>query len=150
MQITLVLHLRLLIASLSATKKMSNYPREIIIKKPLWDFMKHCEVYSTAASSEKPAFEIHHALLFRKMIDENILGHDGASLLQHAWTQLKELKEKIHKRNFKIIDGQIPIWNELDSDSPEYWLDTEGIDEWFEEWDEAFKKAVEGVVADDS
>ena len=61
-----------LIASLYATQTMNNYPKEIIIEKPLWDFMEHCEVYSTASSSEKQAFEIHHALLLRKMIDENI------------------------------------------------------------------------------
>jgi hypothetical protein len=123
---------------------MEKYPKEIVIEQPLWDFMEYCEVYSSAASSEKNAFEIHLALLLRKMIDENISGHNGGSLLRQAWKQLKALKEKIKSRNFKTFDNQIPIWKDIKSDLPEYWLDIEGIDEWFDKWEREFKKAVDG------
>lgn len=112
--------------------------------------MEHCEVYSSAASSEKLAFEIHQALLLRKMIDENISGRNGSSLLRQAWSQLKILKEIIKNREFKVVDNQIPIWSDLKSELPEYWLEIEGIDEWFEKWDEEFKKAVEGWAVNDS
>ena len=110
--------------------------------------MAHCEVYCTAACCEKGAFEIHPALLLRKKIDENVSGKDGDGLLRKAWEQLKVIREKINSKEYEVEKNPIPIWHKLDKDLPDFWLETEGVEKWFEDWNQAFDEAINGVLAE--
>jgi hypothetical protein len=61
---------------------MTDYPRQVVIESPLWDFMEHCEVYCSASCCGMDAFEVHHALILRKVIDENLGGKDGQKIFK--------------------------------------------------------------------
>jgi hypothetical protein len=118
-----------------------DYPRELIIRNPLWAFMMHCEIYCTAACCGIDAFEIHPSLLLRKVIDENLAGRDGNQLFWLAWKQLREITVFVDTIKLKSINEQVPFWNEEETRLPQYWLPESKIREWLIQWDDVFEKA---------
>ena len=121
---------------------MTKYPRQIVIKKPLWDFMEYCQVYCSAACCGTEAFEIHPALLLRRVYDENLSGKDGHKLFWDAWQQLRDLMHYVDNHNLTIIEGGgLPIWSEEITDLPQYWFAGDEFSRWLKIWDETFIKA---------
>jgi hypothetical protein len=120
---------------------MSEYPKQIEINSPLWAFMEYCEVYCTGACCGIQAFEIHPALLLRKVIDENLAGKNGSKQFRLAWQQLVALIRYIESENLVSVNGDLPFWNEGNTNLPQYWLPEKEVPEWLERWNDAFTKA---------
>ncbi|MHC1782393.1 MAG: DUF6331 family protein [Anaerolineaceae bacterium] len=120
---------------------MPEYPRQIIIEKPLWDFMEYCEVYCSASCCGLDAFEIHAALLLRKVIDKNLSKTDGNQSFNSAWNQLIKIISHIDNLDLESTNHEIPIWSYENCKLPEYWLPENDIRSWLNLWNDAFTKA---------
>ena len=121
--------------------EIDKHQRQIVIKNPLWDFMEYCQVYCSASCCGIHAFEVHPALLLRRVYDENLGGGDGHKLFREAWQQLRNLILFIDTHELKHVDGNLPIWSEEVTDLPQYWFPADEIKNWLSEWDETFVKA---------
>ncbi|MFC1858159.1 DUF6331 family protein [Thermodesulfobacteriota bacterium] len=120
---------------------MSEYPKQIEINDPLWAFMQHGEVYCSGACCGIQAFEVHPALLLRKVIDENLAGRNGSEQFKIAWQQLADLIRFVELTNLVSVNGELPFWNEERTELPQYWLPEEEVPGWLERWNDAFAKA---------
>jgi hypothetical protein len=120
---------------------MDEYPRQVVIPNPLWSFMQHCEVYCTGSCCGIDAFEVHPALLLRRVIDENLGGGDGHRSFRVAWQQLKDLIRHYNITPLLTLHGEVPFWNDEPGNLPQYWLPKNRIHKWFSEWSDAFEKA---------
>ena len=120
---------------------MTDYPRQIVIPNPLWSFMQYSEVYCTAACCGLGAFEIHAALLLRKVLDENLGGRDGNRQFHIAKRQLRDLIQYCEFTDLEALGENVPIWNEEPINLPQYWLPRDKIKGWLSEWNHAFEKA---------
>jgi len=121
---------------------MDKFPRQIILKNPLRDFMGFCEVYCTAECCEKLAFEVHPALLRRRMIDFNLAGKDGEHLLEEAFDQFKSIRNQLLSPDLQTVHEQVPFWADNDSELPNYWIELDGLKEWLQKWEYAFIGAI--------
>lgn len=120
---------------------MSKYPQQVIIENPLWAFMRYCEVYCSAACCGKDAFEVHHALILRKVIDENLAGIDGNNSFKLAWQQLKSIISIVNSIELACVNNEVPIWNDELVDLPQYWMPVNEFKDWLSEWNVVFEKA---------
>jgi hypothetical protein len=120
---------------------MTVHPRQVVIHNPLWAFMQHCEVYCSAACCGTQAFEVHPALLLRKVIDENLRGGDGQKSFKLAWQQLIDLINLLSTTKLMVVHDEVPFWDEENTELPQYWLPKGVIPKWLSLWNDAFKKA---------
>lgn len=118
-----------------------QYPRQIVIGQPLWDYMMFCEVYCTAACCEEKAFEINEILLLRKTLDYNLAGLKGRDIFNQAWKQVIDLNQFLNCTNIQTVSGEVPIWKTESDEWPEYSLSAKVIKGWFREWQNAFTMA---------
>jgi len=120
---------------------MAKYPRQVVIHNPLWEFMEYCEVYCSYACCGEDAFEVHHALLLRRVIDENVSGKRGDKSFRTAWQQLKDLMIFLDTERLTILDHGLPIWSDEETELPQYWVSKEDFKKWLGTWNKAFKQA---------
>jgi hypothetical protein len=120
---------------------MEDFQRQVVIPNPLWAFMEHCMVYCTASCCGIEAFEVHPALLLRKVIDENLAGGDGRHSFRLAWRQLEDLIRLIDTTQLQTRHDQVPFWNEEPTALPQYWLPKGQIRRWLSKWRDSFEKA---------
>ena len=120
---------------------MAKYPRQLVIDKPLWEFMQYCEVYCSAACCGIDAFEVHPALILRKTIDENLSSRSGHKLFVRAWEQLKDVINFVRTTELISFHDELPVWNEEETELPQYWLPKDTIPQWLQQWNGAFEKA---------
>ena len=120
---------------------MAKYPRQVVIHNPLWEFMRYCEVYCNYACCGEAAFEVHHALILRKVIDENLGGGHGDQSFELAWRQLRDLIVFLDTTELINLDHGLPIWSEEETEFPQYWVSKDSYQSWLETWNDAFEKA---------
>ena len=120
---------------------MANYPKQIILRAPLSEFVEHCEVYCTGACCGTDAFELHPALLLRKCIDENVRGGDSYRAFHQAWEQLRGLIALVDSTELQSVHDQVPIWKEENSNLPEFWFPRSDVSEWLHTLDDSFREA---------
>jgi hypothetical protein len=121
--------------------RMPSYPRQIVIQEPLCSFMDHCEVYCSAACCGVEAFEVHPALLLRKVIDMNLAGADGATAFSMARHQMAGLRQYVASERIQTVDGEAPFWRSVENELPEFWLSMEQLVPWLVKWEAAFCEA---------
>jgi hypothetical protein len=87
------------------------------------------------------AFEVHPALILRKVIDENLGGGDGHKSFRLAWQQLESIIEFVDTVELKSVNGELPVWSDEHTELPQYWLPENEVKDWLGLWNEAFEKA---------
>lgn len=113
---------------------------EIIIPSPLWEFLGFCEIYCTASCCQYDAFEQHHSLIRRKIIDINLITGDGSKQFLEAHKQLKEVALQIKKIKLISTHDQLSIRSDLEPSVHQYQLDYNESEEWFKEWIDVFEE----------
>lgn len=118
-----------------------NYPKQVVIDEPLWSFMHHCEVYCSGACCGVEAFEVHRAMLLRKVVDMNLVGLDGAASFCLARRQMTELRQHVASENIQVVNDEIPFWTSGAAELPQFWLSKEEVAGWLEQWEVSFDEA---------
>jgi hypothetical protein len=126
---------------------MPEYPRQLIIKQPLWAFMCYCEIYCSAACCGRAAFQVHHALILRKVIDENLAGRDGSKLFELAWQQLRDVIAFVNATELICVHNEVPIWNDEPVELPQYSMPVKEFKDWLLVWDGVFTEAARYIVS---
>lgn len=114
---------------------MSSYPKQVVIDEPLWSFMRFCEVYCSAACCGVQAFEVHPALLLRKMIDMNLATKDGSATFEVARRQMLELRRRVSSVALQTVNDEVPFWKSTTSELPEFWLPNDEVADWLAKWE---------------
>ena len=120
---------------------MSSHPKQVVIQEALWSFMQYCEVYCSGACCGIGAFEVHRAMLLRKVADMHLAGVDGSTAFREAWRQLAELRKSLASEPIESEHGDVPFWSHDGEDLPEFWLPSSEVSKWLEQWDTAFTEA---------
>lgn len=120
---------------------MFLYPKQIVIEDPLWGFIDFCEVYCSAGCCGIDAFEVHPALLLRKVADMNLAGAHGDTAFRTARHQLADLKHLVETHEFETVHTEIPIWRSVSAELPEFCIGQEELRNWLKAWDVAFEAA---------
>jgi hypothetical protein len=112
--------------------------------------MEHCEVYCTAACCGTQAFELHPALLLRKIIDINIATQDGSGsrAFSAAWGQLQKIRELASGTEFASINSEVLFWKSASSDCHEFSIPVDEVLTWLAAWDDCFSRASRTVGLD--
>ena len=122
----------------------TNYPKQLIVKPPLLDFLKHCEVYCSAACCGLGAFEIHKALVLSFEKQENLAMRDGQAQFIEALKQTRNFKLMLKSQKLDAVNGEIPVWFEpLESfeSLPDFWMTEADLLILFSRFEEAFAEA---------
>lgn len=101
---------------------MSSYPKQIIVEKPLLDFLRHCEVYCSIACCGLQALEIHKALILSRVASENLAKRDGGNQFVLAQLQVQQLNQRLQPLVLEEVHGEVPIWDINESKLPLCWL----------------------------
>ena len=122
---------------------MANYPKQIVVGEPLWSFMHHCEVYCSGACCGVQAFEVHPALLLRKVADLNLAARDGSGSVsfQAAWRQITELRQQLGTSTLQAVNDEVPFWSSESAELPEFWLLVGEVADWLAKWETSFAEA---------
>jgi hypothetical protein len=120
---------------------MSSHPKQIVISEPLWSFMDYCDVYCSAACCGVQAFEVHPALLLRKVIDMNLATKDGSASFDTARRQMTELRQRVSSEPLQTVNDEVPFWNSETSELPQFWLPVEEVADWLAKWETCFTEA---------
>jgi len=107
---------------------------KLAIPQPLWEFLSFCEVYCTAECCENSAFEQHHSLIRRKIIDMNIANQNGNAQFELAFKQLKDINEEVHKLKQKTCSDQVLVFVEPNTSVHEFQLSLNITPAWFSNW----------------
>ncbi len=130
---------------------MSSYPKQIVVEEPLWGFIRHCEVYCSGACCGVDAFEIHRALLLRKVADMHLAGTDGSTAFRAARRQMSELRQRVALEKIQTVNDDAPFWSSAGDKLPEFWLPLTQVGDWLMKWEVAFTEASQyGGLAGDS
>ena len=111
---------------------------EITLPTPLWEFIEFCEIYCSASCCEYDAFEQHHSLIRRKIIDINIKNRDGDKQFITAHKQLKEVVTKVRDIKATSEHDQISIRYDTKPKLQQYQLDYDKSQTWFNKWLDIF------------
>lgn len=122
-------------------QRMPSYPKQIVIEEPLWGFMRHCEVYCSGACCGVEAFEVHRALLLRKVADMHLAGTDGSAAFCAARRQMDELRRRVATEKIQTVNDEAPFWSSARDQLPEFWVPLEQVGAWLEKWQAAFTEA---------
>ena len=113
---------------------------ELVIPKPLWDFLTFCEVYCSASCCEDSAFEQHHSLIRRKIININIESSDGQEQFRKACKQLQEVTSDVKCMKPETDHDQVLVWVDTKEGSHEFQMNLDTAPEWFAKWEEVFEE----------
>lgn len=113
------------------------------IPTPLWDFLHFCEIYCTAACCEDAAFEQHHSLIRRKILDMNGQELDGKEQFRAAFTQLKAVEETVRNLKPDTEHDQLLVFVAPNEAQHQFQMNLDNAPSWFEKWLRVFAE-VEG------
>jgi len=109
------------------------------IPTPLWDFLHFCEIYCTASCCEEAAFEQHHSLIRRKIIDMNKQALDGKEQFRAAFTQLRAVEETVENLTPETEHDQLLVFvGPNETQQHEFQMNLDIAPSWFEKWLDVF------------
>ncbi|MEP3856795.1 MAG: DUF6331 family protein [Porticoccus sp.] len=132
--------------------KRGNEPEfhKLVIPQPLWEFLTFCEVYCSAACCEDSAFEQHHSLIRRKIIDMNIANQNGQAQFDTAFKKIKDLNEEVKKLNPKTENDQLLVFVEPNTKVHEFQLNLDITPAWFSNWVAVFDEIANPKPVDEN
>ena len=116
----------------------SHLPKQIVIEEPLWGFMLHCQVYCSGDCCGSEAFEVHKALILRKVIDMNRAKLDGSAVFRLARQQIAELRQRVSAETLQVVDDEVPFWT---LERFMFCLPKDEVVGWLEKWETGFEEA---------
>ena len=115
--------------------------KQVVVEKPLLDFLLHCEVYCSMACCGMQALEIHKALILSRQGLEDRAKRDGLGQFVLAQKQVQALNKKLQTLVLETINGEVPIWDESEAELPLCWLPKMDVLVLFSKFEEAFFEA---------